>query len=126
MNLSRNSMEEMLVHPDSRTKSQQNVQCQASEEASSSSSCQIEGTITNSSTTPTSPTSPRQQINIYRSNSEPPPIKKKSKKKKKGGYQAMMSTILSSQETDSQKQQKHLDTISNQIGHGAFSKIDKI
>ena len=128
MDLSCNSMEEMIVPPDSRTNVQQKVQCKTDEVVPSSS--QIETTITTSKipTNPTNPTTPRDQINTSQFNSEPPPIKKKGKKKKKkkGGYQSIMNSILASQETDSQKQQNHLNTISNQMGHGVFSKIDKI
>lgn len=121
-------MEEMIVPPDSRTNVQQKVQCKTDEVVPSSS--QIETTITTSKIpiTPTTPTTPRDQINTSQFNSEPPPIKKKGKKKKKkkSGYQSIMNSILASQETDSQKQQNHLNTILNQMGHGVFSKIAKI
>mmetsp|Transcript_10493 Transcript_10493/g.30885 ORF Transcript_10493/g.30885 Transcript_10493/m.30885 type:complete len:163 (-) Transcript_10493:570-1058(-) len=51
------------------------------------------------------------------------PIKKK-KKKKKGGYKNMMATML---ETDTSRDTgKEKDALRNNVGGGAFSKIDKI
>merc|ERR1712125_221938 len=52
--------------------------------------------------------------------------KKKKKKKSKNSYKDFMKSMLSPQKTDSEARETHKNQLQQNLGGGAFGKIDRI